>query len=222
MNGAFEFKQCTILVKSTGKYAKSLAELRELLAAVSDDSIAHHTYQYFLKGHIMEYTNDFSHWVGESLEESALAEHLSNIDPYAYPSADQLRREILRVIDDYREQFPEPREAMPRDEFYFNETVTLVFPAGVRARNLAEFMMAIKYIDSSSLYYHFYDARVRLGGRSDDFSAWFREELDKDRLAERLATIDPFMHNLEGIRERIAEAAEEEVRQDMESAGVGQ
>jgi hypothetical protein len=220
MNSNFEFKQCITLVKATGKKAKSLAELRNLNASGSGDSIAHHTYQYFLKGRIMEYTNDFSHWVGESLEESALAEHLSNIDPYAFPTVELLRSEILRTIDEYRGRFPEPREALPRDEFYFNETVTLVFPAGVRAENLAEFLMAIKYVDPSSLYYHFYDARVRLAGRSDDFSKWFRNDLGNADLASRIASIDPFMHNLEGIRERIAVAVEDEVRRNMESAGM--
>jgi hypothetical protein len=222
MNSAFEFKQCITLVKATGKKAKSLGELRDLIASGSGDSISHHTYHYFLKGRIMEYTNDFAHWAGESLEESALAEQLSNIDPYAFPTVELLRSEILRTIDEYRERFPEPREALTRDEFFFNEAVTLVFPAGVRAQNLAEFLMALKYVDPSSLYYHFYDARVRLAGKSDDFSKWFRNELGKADLASRIASIDPFMHNLEGIRERIAAAVEDEVRRSMESAGLVQ
>lgn len=54
----FEFKQCVSLLKSTGKKAKNLRELRDAIAVVSDESIFHHTYQYFLKGHILEYTND--------------------------------------------------------------------------------------------------------------------------------------------------------------------
>jgi hypothetical protein len=222
MNSAFEFKQCVTLVKATAKKAKSLSELRNLIALGSSDSIAHHTYQYFLKGRIMEYTNDFAHWAGESLEESALAEQLSNIDPYAFPTVELLRSEILRTIDEYRERFPEPREALTRDEFYLNDAVTIVFPAGVRAQNLAEFLMAIKYIDPSSIYYHFYDARVRLAGRLDDFSKWFRNDLGKADLASRITSIDPFMHNLEGIRERIAAAVEDEVRHNMESAGMVQ
>ena len=150
----------------------------------------------------------------------ALAEQLSNIDPYDFGNIETLRKELLRVVDDYLVGFPEPRDAMPGDEFFFNETITLVFQAGVRVRNLAEFLMAIKYIDASSLYYHFFDARRRFEGKSNDFSQWFDEELGKKDLAEKLRFIDPFMHSLEGIRERIAAAVEEAVRQDMESAGV--
>ena len=209
----FEFKQCVSILKSTGKRAKSLRELRGVIAVVSDESIFHHTYQYFLKGHILEYTNDFAQWAGESLEGRALSEHLSNIDPYAFKNIDELRQELLNVIDSYLKSFPEPREAMPGDEFYFNETITLTFPVGIRAKNLAEFLIAVKYIDAGAIYYHFYEARIRLG--VDDFSKWFEDSLGKKDLAERIMAIDPFMHSIEGIREYIAEAVDEEVKKDM-------
>lgn len=220
MTAFFEFKQSMMLLKSTGKKASSLAELRELIASVSAASIFHHTYQYFLKGHILEYTNDFSQWAGESIEESALAEQLSNVDPYDYPDIEQLRKELLRIIDTYRERFPEPREALPRDEFFFNEAVTMVFPAGLAVQNLAEFLIAIKHVDAGSLFYHFYDARLRQSGRTNDFSRWFEQELGKTGLAGKIQAIDPFMHSLEGIRELIVQAVEDEVKKDMESAGI--
>ena len=218
MSLAFEFKQCVTLLKATGKKAKGLREFRDALASVGRGSIFHHTYQYLLKGHVLEYTNDFAHWAGESIEERALAEHLSNIDPYDFRDIDGLRAELVKQIDEYLERFPEPRDAMAGDEFFFNETIMLVFSAGVRARNLAEFLMAIKYVDSSALFYHFFDARQRLGG-IDDFSRWFEEALGKSELAVRVRAIDPFMHSLEGLRERIAAAVEDEVKKDMESAG---
>ncbi|MDI6890958.1 MAG: DUF5752 family protein [Thermodesulfovibrionales bacterium] len=212
----FEFRQCISILKSTGRKAKNLRQLRDVMAVASDECIFHHTYQYFLKGHTLEYTNDFAHWAGESLEERALSEHLSNIDPYDFKDINDLRNELLDVIDDHLERFPEPREAMPGDEFYFNETVTLIFPVGIRAKNLAEFLMAIKYIDAGSIYYHFYEARIRLGSGIDDFSRWIEDAFGKKELVEKIRTIDPFMHNLEGIKEHIAEVVEEEVRRDME------
>ncbi len=212
----FEFRQCTSIVKSTGRKARNLKELRNIISVISDESMFHHSYQYFLKGHIQEYTNDFAHWAGEGIEERALSEQLSSIDTYAFCAIKDVRDELVRVIDDYLEKFPTPREAMPGDEFYFNETITLIYPAGVRVRNLAEFLMAIKYVDTSSIYYHFYEARTRLCGESDDFSAWFDESLGKTELAEKIRTIDPFMHNMEGIRVHLTEFLEEEVRKDME------
>jgi hypothetical protein len=212
----FEFRQCIGILKSTGKNAKNIKELRDLIATVSDECIFHHTYQYFLKEHILEYTNDFAHWAGENLEESALSEQLSNIDPYDFKNITDLRDELIHVINDYLERFPEPKEAMPGDEFYFNETVTLIFPAGIRAKNLAEFLTAIKYVDSDSIYYHFYEARIRLGSGIDDFSRWIEDVFGKKDLAEKTRTIDPFMHTIEEIRKHIIAAVGEEVRKDME------
>jgi len=212
----FEFRQCASILKSTGEKAKNLRELRETIAHISPESIFHHTYQYFLKGHIYQYTNDFAQWAGESLEEEALAEHLSVLDPYEFKTIEDLRSALAAVIDHYLRDFPEPREAMPGDEFHFNETITLIFPVGIRAKNLAEFLMAIKYVDAGSIYYHFYEARMRLGGGIDDFSAWIETSLEKKDLAEKIRAIDPFMHSIEEIRNHITEVVEKEARRDME------
>ena len=212
----FEFKQCISLIKSTGKKAKDLRELREIIGFISDESLFHHTYQYFLERRILEYNNDFAHWAGESLEERTLSEYFSNIDPFLFKGIDELRKALLEVIDNYRKQFPEPREAMPGNEFYFNEAVILFFPAGLKANNLAEFLIAIKYIDPPSIYYHFYEARIRLGSGIDDFSKWVEEALGRKELALRMRNIDPLMHTLDGIRGHLAEMVEEEVKKDME------
>jgi hypothetical protein len=215
-NKSFIFTQCVKIIKATGKKAGDIHELRAIIAAISEESIFHHTCQYFLKEHMLEYTNDFAHWAGESLEESSLAEHLSNIDPYDYRNISDLRNELLRVIDDYNKRFPEPRKAIPGDEFYFNQTITLTFPVGIRAQNLAEFLIGIRYIDAQSIYYHFYEARMRLRNGVDDFSLWMEQVLGKKELAGKIRAIDPFMHHIEGIRTYIITAVEEEVRNEME------
>ena len=214
----FEFKECASILKSTGKKAKSLRELRNVIAEVSEASIFHHVNQYFLKVHILEYTNDFAHWAGEDIEERALAEELSNIDPHECKDTGELRTVLLEVIDRYLEKFPEPREVREGEEFFFNETVMLVFPTGVKAHNLAEFLIAVRHLDPSALYYHFYDARARLRG-TDDFSLWLEHVLHKAELAEKIRAIDPFMQSIEGLRERITMAVDEAVRKEMEIMG---
>lgn len=215
VESVFEFRECVNILKSTGRKAGSLRELRDGISSVSDGSIFHHTCQYFLKGRILEYTNDFAQWAGESLEERALSEHLSNIDPYACDTIGDARNELLRVIDGYLANFPAPREAMPGDQFFFNEPVTLVAPVGIKAGNLAEFLIAIKYVAAASLYYHFYEARLRLGERMDDFTKWFLDT-GRQELAEKIRKIDPFMHSIDGIRGHLVEAVEAEVKKGME------
>lgn len=214
----FEFRQCVSIYKSTGENAANLTELREIIAAANDESIVHHTYQYFLKGHAMyEYTNDFSEWVGERLGERVLAEHLSNIDHYDFTDIGALRNKILGVIDDYLAGFPESKKnALPGEEFYLNEAVTFIFPEGIRARNLAEFFAAIKYVEDRCIYFHFYEARIRLGGGIDDFSKWFRDGLGNAALADKIGKVDPLMYSIEQIRAIIEGFVEEEVKKDME------
>lgn len=213
----FDFKQCASIIKSTGKKAKTLRELRDKIALVSDESIFHHTYQYFLKEkRVLEYTNDFAQWTGEILKENILAEQLSNIDPYTFKSISDLKDETVRVINEYLKAFPKTRAAISGDEFYFNESTTFVSPVGVEAKNLAEFLMAIKYVDLESIYFHFYEARIRPPEEVDDFSNWFEDALNKKELAHRIRTIDPFMHGLEATRLHIIEIVEEELKKDME------
>lgn len=233
----FEFMQCVSILKSTGKSAKNLKELRKLISEVGEESIFHHVYQYFLKGHMLEYTNDFAFWAGEQLEERALAERLSSIDPYTgeyvdektqakrlssrrpytLESVNKTRGELIREIDDFLKDSPQPRDVVRGDEFYFNETVNLVFPVGVKTKNLAEFLVAVEHIDAGSIYYHFYDSRVRLGeGVVDDFSRWIEHSLFRKKVADRIRAIDPFMHSIESIREHIRQIVEEAVRSDME------
>jgi hypothetical protein len=213
----FEFRQAISVLKSTGMKAASARELRDGISIISAECLYHHTYQYFLKGHMLEYTNDFAQWAGESLEESVLAEQLSNIDPYRHRNMQDLRLELLGVFDFYLARFPEPRSALPGSEFYFNEAVTLVFHEGVRARNLAEFLIAIRFVDPRSIYFHFYEARSRTGSGVDDFSTWIEESIRKPNLAQTIRRIDPFMLSIEGIRDRIVEVVDMELKHDMEN-----
>jgi hypothetical protein len=213
----FEFKQCITILKATGEKAKNLRELRDRISDVSDESLFHHMYQYFLKEQrVLEYTNDFAEWAGETLKENVLSEQLSNIDPYSVKSIVDLRNDIARVIDAYLNKFAKARAVLSGDEFYFNEGITLVSPVGIQVKNLAEFLIAIRYVELESIYYHFYEARIRPPEEVDDFSHWFGDALNKKGLADRIRSIDPFMHSLEAARQHIIELVEDELQNDME------
>jgi len=213
----FEFRQCISILKATGQKARNLRELRDRISDVSDESMFHHVYQYFLKEQrVLEYTNDFAQWIGEMLKERVLAERLSNIDQYTYKSMTDIRCEIVRVLEEYLKEFPKIKAILPGDEFYFNESITLISSIGIQAKNLAEFLMAVKYVDLESIYFHFYEARMRPPEEIDDFSNWFEDALDKKNLANKIRYIDPFMHSLEATRQHIIELVENELKNDME------
>jgi len=212
----FQFKECVIISKATGEKASSLKELREKIMLISDESLYYHTYQYFIRGHLQEYTNRFAEWAAESIEERALSEQFSNLDPYEFNTIEALREELIRITSNYLENNPEPRPVLPGDEFYFNETLTMVFEAGLKARNLAEFLIAVRYVEPGSIYFHFYEARNRSDEKINDFSSWFALAFGKEELADKINNIDPFMYGIEGIRELIIELVEAELRKDME------
>ncbi len=214
----FAFMDCAKVLKSTGRKAAGLRDLREIITQISEQSLFHHVCGYFLKGHELEYTNDFAEWAGESLEESILSEYLSNIDPFEYKTLNELRGALIVCIDTYLSKFPEPRSVLPGNEFYFNETVSIVFPAGIQSRNLAEFLIAVKLIDGGSIYYHFYEARIRHG--IDDFSRWIQDTMGKEALVNELRMIDPFMHTIEGIRRHIVESVDHALQIEMENTGL--
>ncbi len=212
----FQFRECVIIPKATGVKASTVRELQESLATVSEESLYHHTYQYVLKGHLQEYTNEFAEWAGESIEERALAEKFTNLDPYELPSIGALREALTRIIREYLESNPEPRSVAPGNEFYFNETLTMIFNTPRRARNLAEFLIALRYLEPGSLYFHFYEARNRSRDRANDFSHWIRDAVGKEALAAEIDRIDPFMFGLEGLRSQIVDLVEAELQRDME------
>lgn len=215
----FIFNKCVIIPKPTGKIAKNLKDLRKMIAEVSSASIYHHTYQCFLKGHALEYTNDFAQWAGESVGAKALCEHLSIIDPYEFKDIEDLREKLLEVIDGYlAERLPGPHPCVPGKEFFFNEGFTEISPAGMRARNLVEFQIAMKSLEKGSIYYHFYDARARNG--VDDFSAWMLDALGNEKLAGKIKSIDPFIHDMEEVRTHIIEAIDDELRREAEEGDM--
>ena len=54
----------------------------------------------------------------------------------------------------------------------------------------------------NSLYYHMFDAKLRLERGENDFSAWFRG-LGLEALAREMHSLDPYTYTLEGLRKRI-------------------
>ncbi|MDA8090168.1 MAG: DUF5752 family protein [Nitrospiraceae bacterium] len=215
--GRFDFRECRKLIMATGRKARNLTELHELIGSASANSIYHHTYEFFFKGHILEYTNDFAQWVGAILEARVLSENLSNIDPFRdTASLDSLREELLGSISRYIKKYGDPGNVLPGEEFYFQESVTVVFPAGFRALNLAEFLMAMRFVDQQSIYYHFFEGRSRVPAGIDDFSKWVEDTLGKKELALHIRSIDPFMHSIEGIRGQIVSLIENALREEIE------
>lgn len=201
----FKFYECIAMVKMTGRRASDIMELLEILKTISPESIFHHMHQYFLKSHIVspEYPNDFAVWVSNELGDDSLAEGLANLNPYGYDDIEDVRGELIRIIVDHLRDCPPPSPVLPGKEFFFNEAVTIVVPTGLEAASVEELVKILKVVDRSSIYFHFYEARLRLSKKKDDFSSFLEDCLGCHPAAAGIKALDPYMYSTEVLRDKI-------------------
>jgi hypothetical protein len=161
------------LVSLTGLRAKNLHELLSALREVSGSSIFYHTHQQYLSHHFEKplFYNDFALWVSHALQEERLAEKLAAIDLLAFTSIRQLREAIIAVIETYLdENGGRIRDCPPGDEFHFCKSKSFIMPTGIVAHEVPEFFNKLPQVTNISMYFHFFEARLRLERPTNDFS----------------------------------------------------
>ena len=206
----FTFIGCSELQESLGQQADDEKELAEMLEEVPLDSVHFHTHSYFLRHRFIErvYPNDFAQWVVTQVGDHILGEKLAVVDPFDYPNLEDLREEIISIIDDHLSRMPiVPRVVFGRP-FYFHRSRILEVPMGVEARTLGEFRRAVSEIDVSAIYFHMFEAHFRLHREESDFSAWIRTGLGLPDLADRIRAINPYLGSLERLRSSLLTACD--------------
>ncbi|CAI4033771.1 hypothetical protein DNFV4_04213 [Nitrospira tepida] len=206
----FTFIGCSELQESLGQQADDEKELAEMLEEVPLDSVHFHTHSYFLRHRFIErvYPNDFAQWVVTQVGDHILGEKLAVVDPFDYPNMEDLREEIISIIDDHLSRTPiVPRVVFGRP-FYFHRSRILEVPTGVEARTLGEFRRAVSEIDVSAIYFHMFEAHFRLHREESDFSAWIRTGLGLPDLADRIRAINPYLGSLERLRSSLLTACD--------------
>ena len=187
-----------------GKKARNVAELCDGVRTVPDASIYFHTHKFLQQHHYLspEPPNDFAYWTTHVLNEATLGEQLSSVDIIQFHSITALRQRIADLIDGYLQSAYRSVDAPEGQEFYFMSTQTFVLATRYEARDLAEFAEALRHISIHSLYFHVFDATLRLAQGENDFSLWFRAQ-GKARLADELLRLDPYTYTLEGLRQAL-------------------
>jgi len=198
----FAFFGCIELWEILGRRARDERELMEGLEQVPLDSVYYHTHSVFLRQPQMTeaFPNDFANWVATQVRDQVLAERLGVVDPFQVPSLEELREELISIIDHHISTLhPVPRVVFG-DPFFFVQSHVIEVPTGLEARTAPEFWHCLVQVDASSIYYHALDARVRRGVRGGDFAQWLGEELGLATLAEQINRINPYLGGLERIR----------------------
>ena len=201
----FVFQTERRLIGLTGRKARNLSELAAHLKEVSGSSVFFHTHRQYVTHHLDKYQhpNDFAEWVSVALQEEALAERLGAIDLLSYTSIRKLREALIRTIRSYsRTQKGKKREAPPGGEFHFCRSKSFVMASGLVARSPEEFFDLFPRVTTHSLYFHFFEARLRLERPTNDFSQWFRDSGGTETAA-RIEKLDPYALTLEELKQAI-------------------
>ena len=101
---------------------------------------------------------------------------------------------------------------MEGSEFHFMKSVSVIFSVPYQAYDLREFVRALHQISLGSLYFHMFEAKLRLGRGQNDFSTWFDKSLGEPELAAEVAHIDPYSYTLEGLKLTLIQILEKHIK----------
>ncbi len=205
-HGHFKIKDCALSALATGKRAQTLRELRDNIETVMPGSIYFHFWGGMLKPRFddPEYNNDFASWARHALHDKILAERLGMIDPTTLPDMEDLRRELLEIIEERLDENDQVPSCGHDQQFYFITSQIVVFNTGNVIKKAPELLKVVPSMTASSIFYHFIDARRRTFGHMDDFCSWLYgfDEKYVD-LCEIIRSVDPFFWTLTELRDRL-------------------
>jgi hypothetical protein len=203
----FAIKDCALATIATGRRAQTLRELRGILRDIHPGCIYYHFWGTLLRPQFSdrEYNNDFATWCHHSLHDNPAAERLAVIDPVDYVDMEELRRELIEIIDERLDETEVMLVARADQQFHFTRSVIVVFDTYRRLTEPAELVRALPELSVGSIFYHFIDARRREPIAVDDFRAWLMGLGPEYKpLLDSLAEIDPYFESLFVLRDRLA------------------
>jgi len=204
----FEFKSRLILTELLGRRAATLPELADGIRTVPLSSIYHHTHRFLQQHHFLspEPPNDFAYWTTNELNDEVAGEKLASIDIMQFGKLPDLRKRFVELLEGYLKtaNYSVSRRCPEGEEFHFMSSHIFVVPANRVASDLPEFIDALKTVSIHSIYFHMFEAKLRLEKGDNDFSIWLRSA-GKEEEAEQISGLDPYTFTLEGLRDKLIE-----------------
>lgn len=200
----FFVKDCALAAIATGESAGSLVEFRNKLASVHQGCIYFHFWGGRLRPHFShpEYHNDFASWAHYSLHDNYLAERLGIIDPTEFQNLEDLRQVLIEVLE---ERIDEVAIDISRkeDQFHFTRSKIIVFDTAHKFDHPSQLLEVLPSFTTSSIFYHFIDARRRTEEGTDDISVWLKNFEGYESLSRKISSIDPYFASLAEIRSEL-------------------
>ncbi|MBU0519893.1 hypothetical protein KJ564_13260 [bacterium] len=202
----FAVKDCSQITLATGRHAHTLREFNAHLREVEIESI----YQHFWGGRLAaqfdepEFQNDFASWVSRGLHDQELSEQLGILDPTFFPDLEDLRSEIVDIVEARLAQRDHLSWVQVDRPFSFTRGQIVVLNTHRRIHTVKELGEALPYLSVGSIFYHFIDARRRPPMRVDDFRSWLENfGTEHQTLSDRLAAVEPYFGSLADLRARL-------------------
>jgi Family of unknown function (DUF5752) len=206
MNEGFHFYTQSHLVELLKMRAKNLIQLHKGIKQVPIASIYFHTHRFLLQhGYLSpEPPNDFAYWITTIMNLKVLGEAFMSIDIIDYTNLENLRKKFLELLEQYFTEKKDNGNCPEGHEFHFMTCRTFVMPTPYVAYDLPQFAQILGKITIRSLYFHVFEARIRLQSDDNDFSLWIREH-GYPELANKIIRLDPYNITLEKLRTRLIE-----------------
>lgn len=200
----FRFYSRSHQVLLLGRRARSVGDLLDGMRSVPPASVYYHTHRFLQQHHYLspEPPNDFAYWVTNILNLDSLGEALASVDIVSYKHVEDIRRALVSVVEKYITTEGHTSVAPPGEEFHFMACKTFVLPSQYEAHSLKEFAEILPKVTIDSLYFHVFEAPLRLKRDENDFSAWFTQ-IGNPELAKEVAAFDPYTVTLERLRNRL-------------------
>ncbi len=202
----FQVKDCALIAKATGKRARTLKDLRDILETIGPESLFYHFWGSLLRPRFedQEYHNDFASWSAHSLNDKPVAERLGIVDPLEFDNLDELRVELMDIIDERIDELEMLPTASRDRQFEFISSDIVVFATHRTIKDPQDLKTVIPELSLGSIFYHFIDGRRRSDAAIDDFSAWLATFKNKYQdVIKGIAEIDPYFSSLTKFREAL-------------------
>lgn len=210
----FRFYTRLNLTELTGLRASSLWQMARDIKNAPAASIYHHTHRFLQQRqyHSPEPPNDFAYWVTNAVGEQELGEELASIDIARFRNIEDLRGELVGIIERHlRKNFLDRFKFVDRNEtFYFMKSVSFILPTEYVAASLKDLAAMLRNVTADSIYFHTFEARMRLGYDMDDFSNWIKNSVGNKKLADEISRLDPYTHTIEELRAMMIRLIERE------------
>lgn len=206
MNEGFKIADCALIAIATGEKAQNLREFRDRLKTVHPGCFYYHFWGGLMHPHFddVEFQNDFAIWASHNLHDLKISEQFAVIDPNTFSNIEDLRKEIIEIVEERLSESEHVPWVKTGQEFNFIRSQIVLFDTGISCNDPRDLVESIPGMSLGSIFFHFIDSRRRTPGNRNDFSVWLKGFGDQyDGLITLLDEIDPSFTTITELRQEI-------------------